>query len=273
MRKISGIIAIIWMGIITARATDPALPLTVTSGFNAGIIANGSGSAGSSTTTGFDESGNVFYDSSYDSTHGNHGGALPAGQTITDWDGNQYTLGSAAGNNALFLSAGNTAGTLGVSYADNASLTSLLLLGTSAEGDTILNYTLNFAGGITSGGTFTMANWYNPGAGGTFNSFGRISLTDDYNSESGNLFSLYTASIEIPEEDQLLRLESISLTYDGANADTADANFGIAPRAAILGVSAFDPIIAPVPEPSSSSLALCGGLALMAAAGRKFFKN
>jgi hypothetical protein len=269
MRTGFGIGVIVLVATMVAHAGDPALPLTITSGYNADIVAEGAGSAGSTTSTMFDASGNVFYDSTYDAAHGNNGGALPAGQTINDWDGNQYTLAPAAGNNALIISSENTSGTLGISYADNASLTGLLLLGTSAAGDTILNYTLNFSGGITSSGSFTFADWHNSGASGTFNSFGRISLLDEYNSETGRAFSLYVAGIAIPEEDALLRLDSISLGYDAGNVD----DFGIFPRAAILGVSAFDPIIAPVPEPASSSLALCGALVLAGAAARKFFKN
>ncbi|MDR3457008.1 MAG: hypothetical protein P4N60_06145 [Verrucomicrobiae bacterium] len=268
MRTGIGIGAMILLAAAAALAEAPALPLTITSGYNADIIAEGAGSAGSTTTTMFDAQGNVFYDSTYDAAHGNHGGTLPAGQTINDSAGNRYGLAPATGNNALIISSENTSGTLGISYADNASLTSLLLFGTSAEGDTILDYTLNFAGGATSSGSFTLANWYNPGASGTFNSFGRIDLLDEYNSETGRAFSLYTAGIQIPEADAQFRLDSITLTYDGGNVD----NYGIFPRAAILGVSGFDPVVV-VPEPGSISLAVSGGLALVSFARRKFVKS
>lgn len=250
-------------------ATDPAIPLTVTSGFNADLIADGTNSAGSSTTGGFDGAASVFYDSTYDGAHGNHGGAVPAGQTINDAAGNLFSLAPATGNNALLIGSGNPSGTLNLSYPPNASLTGLLLLGTSAEGATILDYTLNFAGGVTSSGSFTFSDWFNPGASGTFNSFGRISLADEFNGETGRAFSLYTADIAIPVEDASLQLQSITLAYAAANVD----RFGVFPRAAIFGVSAFDPIITPVPEPSSSSFAFCGALALAVLGRRKFFKN
>ncbi|HEV2692981.1 MAG TPA: hypothetical protein VG347_08815 [Verrucomicrobiae bacterium] len=266
MRIVLGIGAAISLAAIVVHAGDPALPLTVT-GYNADIVAEGSDTA-ANTTTPFDYQGNVFYDSTYDAAHGNNGGALPSGQTITDGDGNQYNLASATGNNALVISSDNNSGTFGVSYADNASLTGLLLLGTSADGDTILDYTLNFVGGTTASGSFTLANWYNPSASGTFNSMGRVGQFDQYNGETGRAFSLYTAGFDIPEEDVLLRLDSITLTYDEGNV----GNGGIFPTAAILGVSAFDPVV-PVPEPTTGSLAICGALALAAAAGRKFFKS
>jgi hypothetical protein len=264
-----------WSGVVvlatslTARADDPAQPVTVTSGYNADIVADGSGSAGGSTTTAFDASGNVFYDTTYDTSHGNYGGALPAGQTIHDMNGNLFSLAPAAGNNALLISSDNPSASLGLSYSlpAGASLTSLLLLGTSAEGDTILDYTLNFIGGASTSGSFTLSDWHNLPASGAFNSFGRIDLMDEYNDETGRTFSLYTIGIEIPDEDKMLQLASLDLNYDAANVD----NFGIYPRAGILSVSAFDPVAAP--EPGSYMLALCSGAALLAINRRRFLKN
>ena len=258
---------LVLLAAMTSRADDPAIPLTITSGFNADIIADGPASAITTTTGMFDAQGNVFYDSTYDSSHGNHGGALPAGATMTDAAGNQYSLAPATGNNAMIIGNG-TSGSLNVSYGDNAALTGLLFLGTSAEGDTIVDYTLNFAGGFTSSGSFTFPDWYDPSAVGTFNSFGKISLFDEYNTEQGRVYSLTAASVAIPNEYSTLTLQSISLSYDGANA----ANLGIFPRAGILAVSAFDPVIT-VPEPTSSNLAICGALALATTALRRFFKN
>jgi hypothetical protein len=267
MKMATWIALLILLATLTSRADDPAIPLTVTAGFNADIIADGPASAITTTTGMFDAQGNVFYDSTYDNSHGNHGGALPSGATITDAAGNQYSLAAATGNNALIVGNG-VGGTLNVSYADNAALTGLVFLGTSAEGNTIVDYTLNFAGGFTSSGSFTFPDWYDPSAVGTFNSFGKISQFDEYNTEQGRVYSLTAANVSIPTEYSTLTLQSIALSYDGANA----ANLGIFPRAGILAVSAFDPIIT-VPEPTSSNLAICGALALATAALRRFFKN
>ena len=252
---------------LVACAEDPAIPLAVTSGFNADLVANGTNSAATSTSTIFDANGTVFYDSTYDASHGNHSGGLPTGTTILDSAGNTYSLAPATGNNALLLGPGGS-GTLNVSYAANASLTSLLFLGASANGATTLNYTLNFAGSTTSSGTLTFSDWTDPGALGTFTSFGRVTLDDDFNTEQGRIFSLYAVGVPIAVENQLLRLESVSLSY-GLNL----GNEGLFPSAAIFGISAFDPIIAAVPEPTSSNLAICGTLALAALARRKFFKR
>jgi hypothetical protein len=269
MRKVLWIAAAATLTASALKAEDPAIPLTITSGFNGDIVADGSGSAATSTSEAFDAAGNVFYNTDYDTSHGNHGGSLPMGTTIMDSAGNQYSLAPATGNNALLVGAGGAGGTLTFSYPANNALTSLLLLGASADGDTLLDYTLNFAGGLTVSGLVNIANWHDSAANGTFTSFGRISLDDEFNSEQGRIFSLHSASILIPLEDQLLHLDSITFGYNSANADY----FGIFPRAAIVGVSAFDPIIAAVPEPTSTGLAICGALVLAAGVRRKLFKH
>ena len=256
--------AIVVLTALAARAVDPAIPLTVTSGFNASIVASGTGSAGDSTSGGIDSTHSVFYDSSYDASHGNSGGALPSGQTVTDASGNQYSLAPVTGNNALLVGYDNPTGLLNLSYATNAALTGLLLLGTSVDGGTILDYTLNFANGDTLDGTVTFADWHDYGGNGAFTGLGHVTTSDSF---SGNA-SLYALNIDIPLADQTAILQSISLTYDEGNANID----GLAPAAAILGVSAFDPII-PTPEPASTGLAICGATVLGFLTRRKLFKN
>jgi len=264
MRSIALLVCVVWMGILTARADGPAAPLTITSGFNVDAVADGPGSAADSTSGGIDSLHSVFYDSSYDTSHGNLGGALPAGQTVTDASGNQYSLAPAAGNNALLIGNGNSSGTLTLSYATNSSLTGLLLLGTSVDGGTILDYTLNFSGGATATGTVSFADWHDYGNNGVFTGLGRVNQSDDFSGRA----SLYADNIDIPVADQLLQLQSISLSYDAGNGNID----GLFPSAAILGVSAFDPII-PTPEPSTNGLLICGAPILALLVRHRLFKK
>jgi hypothetical protein len=254
----------VWTVTFTAQADGPATPLTVTSGFNVDAVADGSGSAADSTSGGIDSLHSGFYDSSYDTSHGNLGGALPAGQTITDAGGNQYSLAPATGNNALLIGNGNSSGALTLSYATNSSLTGLLLLGTSVDGGTILDYTLTFSGGATATGTVSFADWHDYGNNGVFTGLGRVNQSDAFSGRA----SLFAENIDVPLQDQLLQLQSISLNYDAGNGNID----GLYPSAAILGVSAFDPII-PTPEPSSIGLLVCGAPVLALFARRKPFKN
>jgi hypothetical protein len=264
MKKVFSAGIILLLTISAVLADDPAIPLNVTSGFNANVIASGSGSAGDSTSSEIDSTHSVFYDGSYAASHGNLSGAFPAGQTVTDASGNQYSLAPATGNNALLIGYNNPSGILNLSYATNAALTSLLLLGTSVDGGTILDYTLNFANGDTLDGTLTFADWHDYGGDGVFTGLGHVTTADAF---SGNA-SLYALNIAIPLADQTATLENISFTYDSGNANID----GIAPTAAIFGVSAFDPIIA-TPEPTSMGLAICGATVLGFLARRKNFKN
>ena len=238
---------------LSVRAEDMVIPLTVVSGYNADLVAEGTNSAAATTSTGLAANGTVFYDATYDASHGNHGGGLPVGTTIQDSGGIAYKLAPATGNNALFVGSGDS-GAIHVTYTNDAPLRSLSVLGTSADGDTTLDYTLNFAGGATSSGSVAFADWRDPQANGTFTSLGGITQDDNFNSERGRVFSLTTADIAIPGECAGLRLESITLAYNAGNVD----NEGVFPRAAILGVSAFAPMAANLPAsaPTLSSLTL-----------------
>ena len=96
-------------GAAMMASAQTANPLTITSGFNADVIANGSGAPSSSTTGTIDDSsnGNVFYDSTYAAAHSGvpSNGALNAGTISTSLG--YFAIASASGNNALdFQSSG-----------------------------------------------------------------------------------------------------------------------------------------------------------------------
>jgi hypothetical protein len=221
-----------------------ATPLNITSGFNWDLVANGSGSAAGSVTgpfDGYDTSGtNVFYDNTYLSSHsGGNGGVFPAGGTFTGNSGNQYNLAAASGNNSLLLSQDNTSGILNLSYSSPSQLNAIYVLGSSANGSTLLDYTLSFSGGTIVSGSFTYSDWYDPEQTGEVTGLGRVTMGDIY-SDKGNSFSLYDNEIVIPAADQSLTLQSISFNYAGDSSETA----------AIFAVSGVEP----VPEPASAAL-------------------
>lgn len=237
------------IAVFTAGGTvlaQSAAPLSITSGFNADVIANGSGLATNSVTSTIDGSslGDVFYDSTYASSHGVPGsGALNAG-TLTTGVGS-FVIASASGNNALdFLSSGS--GTL--SFASPATASQVYVLGTAGNGPTTLNYTLNFAGGTTASGNLTFPDWYNNAQTGAVNGLGRVDINNGtYDSGNSNNFSLYAESISITLPDQSLNLDSINFSYSSGG------------QASIFSVSG----VAPVPEPSTRALIGLGCLVLL----------
>jgi hypothetical protein len=222
-----------------------ATPLSITAGLNVDLVADGSGSAGGSVSGGFDNAGSVFYASSYLSSHpGGSSGVLPSGGTVVGNSGNQYYLAPAAGANALLLTSGNTSGTLNLFYSTPAQLKTVYVLGSSADGPTLLNYTLNFSGGATVSGSFTFSDWYDPGLTGEITGLSHVSTADVYSGQ-GNVFSLYDKAIVIPDADVPLTLQSISFTFEGSTS-----------KAAIFDVSGAAPV--PVPEPTSAALLSVG---------------
>jgi hypothetical protein len=234
----------------TAMAAPPqAIPLNIASGFNDDVIANGSGTAGSSTTIAIDTAadGSVFYDSTYASSHGiSSSGALNAG-TLSTGVGS-FLIAPVSGDNALDFQ-GSGSGTL--SFSSPTSAARLYVLGTAGNGPTTVNYTLNFAGGTTVNGSLTYLDWYNTSQSGTVNGLSHVDRNDGtYDSAQANDFSLYSELISIPEADWSLSLNSISFTYASGG------------EAAIFAVSE-------VPEPSTLALAGLGGLSVLLFRRRK----
>lgn len=222
-----------------------ATPLSITSGFNADVIANGSGQATNSVTSTIDGSnlGDVFYDSTYASSHGiPSSGALNAG-TLTTGVGS-FVIASVSGNNALdFLSSGS--GTLSFSPT---TASQIYVLGTAGNGPTTLNYTLNFAGGTTASGNLTFPDWYNSTQTATVNGLSRVDINNGtYDSSESNDFSLNAESISIALPDQSLNLDSINFSY------------GSGGEASIFSISS----VTPIPEPSARALIGLGCLVLL----------
>ena len=237
----------------TSAHADTLFPIVVTSGFNAQPIANGSGSAASSTNGTLDSAYN-FYDASYASSHSDTGGsgAFPAGEVAG------FDLAPVTGNDDLLLSentaltGGSTSGTLTFSPVTGA--TSLEVLATGANGGGTVGYTLNFVGG-TATGTITVPDWYE-GSDPVISGLGRVTnAADDYDSVHGDNFDVYGEIIAIPTLDQGSTLTSIDFTFDSGTTNST---------ANIFAVSAV------VPEPSTwASLFIGAGALVFFARSRK----
>jgi hypothetical protein len=236
----------------TCVSAQSLTPLNVTSGYDFDLIADGAGSAASSTSGSFDGS-NVFYDSTYLSNHeaGSNSGVLVvdttntegSDTTITGNSGTPYVLAPVAADNVVYLNSSETSGAL--NFTPTSGLAALDVLGSSADGSSVIGYTLNFSGGATSSGTLTFPDWYDPSASGEVTDLSHVSTGDSY-SPQGNSFSLYDELIAVPQQDQSLALDSISFTFDGSSS-----------TGAIFAVTAQA-----VPEPDTFSAMILGALFL-----------
>jgi len=241
------------IGMAGVAGADSATPLNISSGYNEDVIANGSGTAASSTTGAIDGStqNNVFYDSTYASSHSISGGALTTG-TVTATDGNEFTIAPATGNNVLYLDDSTTSGTL--DFSSPAKLASIVILDTAGNGPTTVDYTLHFAGGATYSNGYSIADWYETAKNGVINNLSRVdSATGVLDAAQELDFNLWDQTISIPVADQSSDLDSISFTYSSGG------------EASIFAASG----IAPVPEPSTLTLAGLGGLSLLRYRRRK----
>jgi len=254
----------------SAAKADTPVPVTITSGFNKDVVADGD-SASSSTTAGIDgtaSTATAFYDSTWASAvyPGNStvaAGAFPAGTTV---DG--YSLAPAVGKNALVMGNQNatdfppSTGTGSLSLSETGAST-LYVLGTSGNGSSILDYTLTFAGGATQDGTLTFDDW---GSGGNvITGLSRVNIAaNTYDSDHPGIFGLYADPITVDPTDLTKALTSISFTYDSAATSAANPTQGGNGVASIFAVSE----VGAVPEPSTWALML-GGMGVLILAVRR----
>jgi autotransporter-associated beta strand protein len=120
-------------------------------------------------------------------------------------------------NNALELDS-NSTGHMGQTLSQTLTLgnttgyTSIAVLNAADSGGGTVNYSLNFAGGVTATGSFTSNDWFNGGAY-AINSIGRVQLgsTAPY-SNTGTLPALFENDITVPVADRGLALQSITFS-------------------------------------------------------------
>lgn len=232
-------------------SAQPASPIAITSGFNGQFIASGSGPAAASTTATIDGT-SVFYDSSYDVSHGNNGGTFPAGSTVTGQDGNTYALGAVGSNNGLNIDSLNSSASVTFNPTTAGTLYLLGLSASPTPGLSVIDYTLHFNLGPSASGSFSFSDWYDPTGSETVTGFGRISQsTDSYDFTSGGspilkLFGLSAVAIPIPLADQSSTLDSADFTYDAINSQSGSS--------ATIFAASSTTAITTVPEPSTIAL-------------------
>ncbi len=218
-------------------------PVTITSGFNHDIIANGIGDASASSDIGFDEVNSralVSLDFQATSGAGFPTYGLPADGLINSalTPGVTFQLADYSGNNALFLTpdyvgTGTSTGTLELSV-ENA--TNLYLLTAMAGGGVQylpLDVTLNFDDNTTQIATVTVSDWYN-GNDAAIQGMGRVNRANNNLEGDATNPRLYEYTIAVDEANQNKTITGISLSFDGDQT----AEWGTEIRLSLLAVSA-----------------------------------
>lgn len=181
-------------------------------GFNADVIANGTGTALASTNNDVDGVSYAFksIDWKLTATSTAQTTGLPVGGLITSANNANlnFQLKGYSDNNAIRISAINTPITSNVTNAVHAN--KLIILATGGSGNAIMGGTINFTDGTTqSFSNIDVQDWYNstplPIA---FQNFGRINRTDN-NVENGPFPALFQATVAIDVANQTKTITSI----------------------------------------------------------------
>ncbi|EJL76076.1 T9SS type A sorting domain-containing protein [Chryseobacterium populi] len=195
-------------------------PISIQSGFNADVIANGVGASASSTTNDVDGVNYAFVSRDFlltsSSTPLNYG--LPVNGIINSAVGStsglSYQMASYSGNNALRLQNTGDSGTLTLSTPIQAL--SLYMMATGGSGDCTVDVTVNFSDASTQMFTgISISDWYG-GSNYAIQGIGRINLTNDV-LESGNGTNprLYQIPLAIDIANQSKNIQSVTVAKTG----------------------------------------------------------
>lgn len=195
-------------------------PLQVASGFNADVIANGVGSAMSSTTLAVDNANFAFISTDFQatSTSATISTALPASGIITSTAvaGMQFQMAPYSGNNSLRIATQNTSGTL--TFTNQVAANKLFLLATTGSGSSSITGTINFSDNTTQAiASSVIPDWFNqtslPIA---ISGIGRVGRADNaVETPTGNP-RIYQLQIAILTANQSKTIMGITVTKSSA---------------------------------------------------------
>lgn len=212
------IVAVASFSMVFQNATAQNLQtISIQSGFNADVVANGVGTSLSSTTNDVDGVNYAFISRDFQLTSGStpltYG--LPTNglinSAVASPTGLSYQLASYSGNNALRLQNVSDSGTL--LFTSPIAAVNLYMLATGGSGACTVNVTVNFADATTE--TFTnisISDWYG-GANFAIQGIGRINLTNDVLETGGGTNPrLYQIPLTINVANQAKLIESVTVT-------------------------------------------------------------
>lgn len=149
-----------WAGAANAQTYQP---LTVSSGYNEDVFANGVGTAMSSTSSGVDNANFAFVANNYQTTSAATPPAygIPSTGIISSaaTTGLNYQLGSLSTNNSLKIATANTPGTL--TFSNPLAATKLYVLTTSGSGESTGTFVITFTDNTTQTiSSTTVPDWF-----------------------------------------------------------------------------------------------------------------
>nr|WP_322625481.1 GEVED domain-containing protein [uncultured Flavobacterium sp.] len=193
-------------------------PLTVSSGFNQDVIANGVGAASASTSAAIDNVDFAYLSNDFRATESSAAPAysLPASGLITSiataTSGLTFQLAPYSGNNSLKLTANNENGTL--VFSNQASGATLYLLATSGSGASSISAVITFADGTTQAvNSSAVPDWYDgTSQPTTIQGIGRIKRTTNGIEGTATNPRMYQIALPIQLANQTKLIQSVQIT-------------------------------------------------------------
>jgi len=191
-------------------------PLTVSSGYNADVIANGTGAASLSATSAVDNANYAFISTDFRAYQGasTFASALPTNGLITAQANNAITfqLASFTANNCLRLQETTNTGTL--SFSNQLPATKLYVMATGGSGPVTMTTVINFTDGtnqtVTGG---TIPDWYYSTALPIVKQgIGRVSRTDNDIQIDTDEPRIYMYTIDVTIANQAKYVSSVQFT-------------------------------------------------------------
>ncbi|PJJ67952.1 fibronectin type III domain-containing protein [Chryseobacterium geocarposphaerae] len=196
--------------------------MPVQSGFNEDVIANGIGSALSSTTSILDGDSFVFVAKDFQATATSapitYGVPVDGiiNSVVTTTPGLSYQLGNLSGPNSLRLSTANPTGT--ITFTTPKAAFTLYMLATGGSGASTQNVTVNFSDGTNQQFTgISISDWYD-GAGFAVQGLGRINRTNNTLESSSTNPRMYQLALPINAANQAKLIQSVTITKTSTTA-------------------------------------------------------
>jgi len=229
-------------------------PLTVTSGYNADVIADGTGAASASTTSSVDNANYAFMSNDFRVYSGGatYSNALPASGLITAQANSAITfqLAPLTGNNVLRLQETSNTGTL--EFSNQLPATKLYIMATGGSGSVTITTIVNFTDGTSqtvTGGV--IPDWfYSTTLPIVKQGIGRVSRGDNGIQNDSGEPRIYMYTVDVATANQAKYVSSIQFTKTSAAEGVLN----------VFGVTALQTVIpCTVPDaPLAVSQNFCG---------------
>lgn len=188
--------------------------LSISSGYNADVIANGTGTGYATTTNDVDGANYAYVANGWklNSSSSACTTGLPSNRILSSsiTSGLDYKLADYSNNNSLRLTNGNN-GSLTLQTATSAQ--TLYILAVSGSGSSTMTVTIHFTDNTTQTQTsMLVADWYG-GSSVAYTGFQRIYLVDNTLNSSYNGPNFYQYSISISAANQSKQISSVNFNH------------------------------------------------------------